>query len=154
MVGEAVVAALVGIVALWLLLQPLVRSSPSEAPPFEPLDPEETPKGIALTALKEIEFDRETGKLSEPDYEFLKAKYTSAALEALRGESPVAEQGAPDDIEAMISARVRALRSASATAPSDSPAPPVLPSRVCRICGPRPEPDAVFCSACGQPLAA
>ena len=32
---------------------------------------------MALTALKEIEFDRETGKLSDADYELLKGKYTA-----------------------------------------------------------------------------
>jgi len=37
-------------------------------------------------ALKEIEFDRATGKLSDADYEQLKAKYTEAALAAMRGE--------------------------------------------------------------------
>ena len=53
---------------------------------FEPVEPEETPKGVALLALKEIEFDRETGKLSDEDYQFLKDKYTAQALEALRAE--------------------------------------------------------------------
>ena len=77
--------------------------------PFEPLDPEETPKGVALAALKEIEFDRETGKLSDEDYEFLKAKYTMAAVEALRGEQVASVS---NDIEALIAARVRSLRSA------------------------------------------
>jgi hypothetical protein len=62
----------------------LIRPSAPRSAATEPVAPEETPKGIALTALKEIEFDRETGKLSEVDYEFLKAKYTTAALEALR----------------------------------------------------------------------
>src|SRR3989442_11196200 len=43
------------------------------------------PQAVALRALKEIEFDRATGKLSDTDYEQLKAKYTEAALAALRG---------------------------------------------------------------------
>jgi hypothetical protein len=92
---------------------------------------------VALTALKEIEFDRETGKLSDADYAYLKEKYTAAALEALRAEGP-------DDIEAMVAARVRVLRSASAPSPG---------AMVCAACGPRPEPDAVFCSGCGVRLA-
>src|SRR5438105_15909284 len=87
MLGEALAAAMVGLIAVWLVLQRLVRRSAARSRPVEPVDPEETPKGIALTALKEIEFDRETGKLSDADYEFLKAKYTAAALEALRLES-------------------------------------------------------------------
>ncbi|HEY7636634.1 MAG TPA: zinc ribbon domain-containing protein [Gemmatimonadales bacterium] len=142
MVVEAVAAALIGVAALWLVLQPLL-SPRSPAPlPAEPLDPEETPKGVALTALREIEFDRETGKLSDQDYQLLKTKYTTAAVEAFRAES--VGDGAPDDVEAMIAARVRSLRSAATSTPSAA-------SR-CPICGPRPESDAVFCSSCGLRL--
>src|SRR6187397_85543 len=96
---EVIAAVLVGAAAVWLVLQPLIAPGRPSAPVFEPLDPEETPKGVALAALKEIEFDRETGKLSDEDYTYLKEKYTAAALQALRAE-------APDDIEAMVAARV------------------------------------------------
>jgi hypothetical protein len=141
MLAEAVAAALVGLVALWLALRPLL--GPPKPPDLveEPLDQEETPKGVALLALKEIEFDRETGKLSDTDYQYLKDKYTAEALETLRAE----EGGrAPDDVETMIANRVRALRSAAATTPPGAPA--------CPSCGPRPEPDAMYCSSCGGRL--
>jgi hypothetical protein len=141
MVAEAVAAAIVGVLALWLVLRPLTGSATRSLPPSEPVDPEETPKGIALAALKEIEFDRETGKLSDADYEYLKAKYTGAALEALRADS--------DDVEAMIAARMRAVRSAPAPASSAAPAEPAPVNLSCPTCGPRPEADAVFCSSCG-----
>jgi hypothetical protein len=137
---EAVAAALLGLAGLWLVLQPLLLPSRGNARPEEPIDPEETPKGIALAALKEIEFDRETGKLSDPDYHLLKAKYTAAAIEALRSEP----DGGSDDVEAMIAARVRVLRLAGRSA-AETPS--------CSSCGPRPEPDAVFCSECGGRLA-
>lgn len=129
---EALAAAMLGLGALWLVLRPLVHPADSrENPVFEPLDPEETPKGIALAALKEIEFDRETGKLSDADYEALKAKYTASALEALRQEE-------------------RELQVTTVSSPSEGgPAPA---GATCQVCGPRPEPDAVFCSTCGRPL--
>ncbi len=154
MAGEALAAVLVGVAALWLVLQPLVRPRLPKPLVYEPPDPEETPKGIALAALKEIEFDRETGKLSDSDYELLKAKYTASALEALREE-----RGAvPNDVEALIAAKVRSLRSASLTS-LDPPRELSLQSRItgppasCVACGPRPEPDAIYCSACGGRLA-
>src|SRR3954469_23138327 len=118
MLTEGLIAALVGLAVLWMVVQPMLRTSREDHRPVEPVDPEETPRGIALTALKEIEFDRETGKLSDSDYEFLKTKYTSLALNALRQES---EAVAFDDIEAMIAAKVRALRFASAAASSNAP---------------------------------
>jgi hypothetical protein len=152
---EVLAAALVGLAAVWLVLQPLVLPGRARTPVYEPPDPEETPKGVALAALKEIEFDRETGKLSDEDYAFLKGKYTGVALDALRVESaeaaearaeeePSERQNGSGDVEAMIAARVRALRSAATSAPPGAP--------VCSTCGPRPEADAVFCSTCGHRL--
>jgi hypothetical protein len=149
MLAEALVAALVGLAVLWLLLQPVLRPGRQKALPLEPIDPEETPKGIALTALKEIEFDRETGKLSDSDYEFLKGKYTAEALDALRHES---EAAASDDIEAMVTAKVRALRAALAATSSNTPSVIPASNPSCTTCGPRPEPDAGFCSTCGRRL--
>jgi hypothetical protein len=146
MAVEAIVAAVVGVAVLYLVLQPLLASRVPRPAVFEPLDPEETPKGVALTALKEIEFDRETGKLSDTDYEFLKAKYTRQALEALRAEKASGEVA---DVEAMIAARVQSLRSAATSTPSTL-SPDI--ARSCPTCGPRPETDAVFCSTCGARL--
>lgn len=140
-------AVLVGLAALYLVLQPVLASHPPRLPVYEPLDPEETPKGVALAALKEIEFDRETGKLSDSDYEFLKAKYTGQALEVLRAEKAAVKVG---DVEAMIAARVKTLRSAAVSAPPSASSGAV---QTCGTCGPRPEPDAMFCSTCGNRLA-
>ena len=142
MLAEAVAAALVGVVALWLVLRPLLGPPPPPDLVEEPVEQDETPKGVALLALKEIEFDRETGKLSDADYRYLKGKYTAEALEALRTEEGL---GVPGDAEALIAQRVQALRFAAA-------APPGAPA--CPSCGPRPEADALFCSGCGGRLPA
>jgi hypothetical protein len=90
-------------------------------------DPEDdlSPQAVALRALKEIEFDRATGKLSDSDYDHLKAKYTAEALAAMRGERP----------------------------PSGERRVPELPQAArCPEHGPRPEPGAQFCSECGRRL--
>ena len=143
MLAEAVAAALVGVVALWLVLRPLLGPPAAPDAVEEPAEQDETPKGVALLALKEIEFDRETGKLSDADYQYLKDKYTAEALEALRTEDGMEVSG---DVEALIAQRVQALRFAAATAPPGAPA--------CPSCGPRPEADALFCSSCGGRLPA
>jgi hypothetical protein len=41
----------------------------------------------AIDALREIEFDHATGKLSEHDYAELKASYTQRAVAAMRGSA-------------------------------------------------------------------
>ncbi len=98
--------------------------------------------GMAVSALREIEFDRETGKLSDSDYDELKAKYTTLALAELRKQDDAsfareaivtATAANEDPVEA-------AVRAAQARRPK------------CRICGPRPESDSVYCSDCGSYL--
>lgn len=90
----------------------------------------------AVDALREIEFDRATGKLSDTDYEALKATYTARALAAMRARDAAAAEHtlpAADAAEAAVQ-RVR------------------MRMQECATCGPRPEPDAVYCSSCGRYL--
>ena len=82
----------------------------------------------AVVALREIEFDRATGKLSESDYGELHARYTDRALVAMRGADSSGAAG--DPVEAAVLAYRARLRQ-------------------CVTCGPRPEPDAIYCSNCG-----
>jgi hypothetical protein len=50
----------------------------------------------AIQALREIEFDRATGKLSEEDYESLKARYMRRAVTHLRaGGTPMCDNCGP-----------------------------------------------------------
>jgi hypothetical protein len=137
---EALAALLVGVALTALVISPLVSSRPVAADmDDEPEEFDQTPRGIALAALKEIEFDRATGKLSEDDYLFLKTKYSEQALAAIKAE----EGPMPADVESLIAVRARAIRSAAASG---------LPA--CPTCGPRPEPDALFCSDCSARLVA
>ena len=89
---------------------------------------------ISVAALREIEFARATGKLSDSDYAQLKERYTREALAHMRSErASTAAAGTEDELEAVIRA-YRAQRP------------------VCAACGPRPETDAAFCSECGRYL--
>jgi RNA polymerase subunit RPABC4/transcription elongation factor Spt4 len=137
---EVVAAALVGVSLLWLVFEPLFTTASPRAVgalDFEALEEaEDTRSGVALTALREIEFDRETGKLSDDDYTFLKQKYTVEALSALRSES--ADAG--PEVEAQVAARVAAIRAEAEGAPT------------CSGCGAGVEPGARFCPSCGTPL--
>ena len=50
----------------------------------------------AVDALRELEFDRETGKISDADYEPLKARYTEQAIAVMRaGDTHVCERCGP-----------------------------------------------------------
>jgi len=137
---EVVAAALVGLSLLWLVFEPILAAAgarPVDVIDLDPLDDiEDTRSGVALAALKEIEFDRETGKLSDGDYQFLRQKYTVEALSALRAD----ESAAPADLEAQVAARVATLR-------GDGGA-----SATCGACGAHAGPGARFCPECGTAL--
>jgi hypothetical protein len=93
----------------------------------------QTEREAAVAALREIEFDRATGKLSDADYAELKSRYTGDAVRAMRRETVPAAPPTDDELEAAVLAYRRQ-------------------SHNCAVCGPRPEPDAVFCSNCGRYL--
>lgn len=128
---EAFLALVVGAAALSLILLPLLRpAAPVVTPDWDIPDLEETRKGQALIALKEIDFDLATGKLSEADHADLKRRFTAEAVAAMR-EAGSGGGGA-------VAAPVR----------------PAGAKVTCPKCGPRPEADALFCSTCGQVLLA
>jgi hypothetical protein len=138
-VSANVVALIAGTVlavgALAFVLYPLFFDAGDEQRPRAAR--RDAPEDSAILALREIEFDRATGKLSDADYAELKTIYSARALAELRGADSAA---APPDAASTdpIEARVRAFRETH---------------RDCPTCGLRPEPDAIYCSTCGRYLA-
>ena len=130
-----IVGTLLAVLAVAYVLYPLLFSSASAS--HRPVSfPRVTPVADedAIVALREIEFDRATGKLSDTDYAELKSRYTARALAAMRARG---ERGADATPEDLVEATVLAYRARL---------------KSCARCGPRPEPDAVYCSNCGSYL--
>ena len=122
MILELITAILLGALVLWMALGSLGARSPEDG--LEDADPiEETPRGRALLAIKELEFDQATGKVSDEDYQTIRGRLAIEAMQVL--DRPAAA--------------VPLAGTAVAT--------------ICQKCGPRPETDARFCSACGRPVA-
>lgn len=126
---EAAAAFVLGVILLWLALGAL-GTVPRDLDhgEFDPV--EDTPRGQALLALKDLDFDRETGKIADDDYAELKERLSFEAMRAIE-------------------------REAAQTAPARQPpagTPDASGPIACVHCGPRPEPDAVFCSRCGALL--
>lgn len=134
-----VVGTLLAVGALAFVLYPLlVGPLPVRRVALAPASASRVAKAAeqeAIVALREIEFDRVTGKLSDADYAELKTRYTARALQAMRSGAAANEASSVTDdaIEAAVLAYRERLHG-------------------CPSCGPRPEPDAVYCSNCGRYL--
>ena len=131
------IGTILAVAALAFVLYPLFFALP--VAPRRVESRQRAPDDSAILALREIEFDRATGKLSESDYLELKKTYSARALGELRRQS--VRNGAGSDAASAgpsldpIDDRVREYR---------------LTHRACPTCGVRPEPDATYCSTCGH----
>lgn len=133
--------SLLAVAGLAYVMLPLLRGA--TASPDVVLAPDLPPEASAIDALREIEFDQATGKLSPEDYATLKATYTPLALAELKARE--------------TSERADAVAAGTATA--EDPAEAMIAraksrQRACPEHGARPESDALFCSDCGRYLGA
>jgi hypothetical protein len=92
------IALLVGtalaVASLLYVLFPLLRAEIAPTP--QRMRTNVRRQSPAVDSLRELEFDRETGKISDADYGPLKARYTEQALAVLRaGNAPVCEVCGP-----------------------------------------------------------
>jgi hypothetical protein len=90
LVAALVLGALLAVAAVWFVARPLLREAKGEDA-LEDLTPEERrrlelaeARDRALAALKELEFDHRTGKVSDEDYRVLVGELRRDAADALR----------------------------------------------------------------------
>lgn len=135
---------------------------------------------LAVQGLRELEFDREMGKLSDADYESLRASLEGRALQAMTAVAKFAEQERAANLAAVtvrpklreaaaIADEIAAMSKPQATIPigsniSSIPAPVSSPRaataeiaggrriRFCPQCGMRAPTSGSFCGECGTPL--
>lgn len=130
--------------ALYRTLVPLVSKDlpPAMGPLTESLRAVlEREKGLVLRSIKELEFDRAMGKVSEKDFDEMGGRLRARAMSLIRQLD--AEGGYRELIERELQARVRS---------GGSRAPAARPSASSCACGTSNDPDAAFCKRCGSKL--
>ena len=107
MIGALCAVVLAGAAVVWILA-PLFRADAAQEERasrlLSNLSDLQSEREMALSALRDLEDDRATGKVSDVDYEALKARFTERAVEVLkkldeaeaasRGPRPVPREGA------------------------------------------------------------
>lgn len=124
---ELVIIAVIVVAVVAFIAYPLLNTTKEKgAAPPDALDSLIAQRDSAYDALRDLDFDFQMGKLSQTDYEQLRAKYKTRAAQTLQqidalggapGQLPgvPAESGAGDDIEA----QVERLRQKKQSAPDD-----------------------------------
>ncbi len=109
----------------------------------------EREKALALRTIKELEFDRAMGKVSDHDFAEMSARLRARAGRLLRQLD--AGVGYRQQIEREIEQR---LGPAPASRIEAAPAPPPALRKACAACGTSNDVDARFCTGCGVPTTA
>lgn len=109
-----------------------------------------------LSAIRDLDFDYKTGKVSEEDYGPLRAQLLVETAGLTRQE-----QDKDDQLEALIQSR-RTHKTGSNCSQCDAPVAPgqhfcsscgaPLGSGTCASCGSKIKPGDFFCTSCGKPL--
>jgi hypothetical protein len=113
----------------------------------------EREKALVLRSIKELEFDRAMGKVSEKDFVDMSARLRARAARLIRQLD--AKTGYREEIEREIEKRVGISRDSKSAAPAKQDAPQVTArTETCSACGTQNDRDARFCKNCGGRLEA
>jgi hypothetical protein len=139
-------AALVGLAVL-RMVQPLVSAEEDRAVVIgrRTRDVLEREKMLALRAIKELEFDRAMGKLSEEDFKEMSTRLRARAAGLMRRLD--AGEGYRSQIERELEKRL-----AKVSTELTDRGTPASTERACESCSTANDMDARFCKACGNKL--
>jgi hypothetical protein len=156
-------AAAVGIAA-WRTFSPI---SGSDEPTGSPIVGGQTrvalerEKALVLRSIKELEFDRAMGKVSDKDFAEMSARLRARAAGLIRQLD--AGEGYRDEIEKAVAGRLATMSRGTSAPPVGARGPaaravvppakdPIPPTKACSACGTANEADALFCKHCGANL--
>jgi hypothetical protein len=114
----------------------------------------EREKLLTLRSIKELEFDRAMGRLSDEDWNEMSGRLRARAARLMRQLD--AGSGFREQIEQDLLKRIQgdARQKASRTEGSETRSAKAAAERVCGSCRTANDADAKFCKSCGQPFAA
>jgi hypothetical protein len=106
----------------------------------------EREKLLTLRSIKELEFDRAMGRLSDEDWNEMSGRLRARAARLMKQLD--AGVGYREQIEKDLAKRIEGDARLQ-----PQPVPTAIADRLCASCQTGNDADAKFCKACGQPLA-
>ncbi len=128
------------------------RRSPNELQ----LIRQEHERGLAVQGLRELEFDREMGKLSEADYQSMRARLEDRALTAMTSidklRTEIRKPALAPAPRRIVTPSRRPETSQTLNLHHEPAGVGPRKVRFCPQCGSRAASDANFCAECGNPF--
>jgi hypothetical protein len=137
-----ILAAALSAAALFAVAYPLIakaRSAPVEVSSEEQLEELLAQRDAAYQALRELNFDRQVGKITEEDFNAFEVNLKLNAADTLR-RLDAWEAEADDDLDLQLEQVVAERKAALST------------GRACPQCGRAAAPEDKFCAGCGAGL--
>ena len=149
MISLYILGAVLLLLLAGVILAPLLEREPPDRD-LEDLPPEERYEAT-LEALRELEFEYQTEKLSDEEYRRLRAHYGRLALGA-EEEMEGGIEGAEEEVAAAASSGARAPEPATGGGEGATPAGSAAAGDrgTCDACGGSVPAGASFCPRCGE----
>ena len=140
--GTLLAALALMLVVAALIAQPLLGPRRAAAAPESEPERLERERRRVIQAIREVDFDRRTGKLSPEDHARLRTSLQAEGADILRALSALKADAGGRDLDAEIEAAVAAIRATPAA------------GRRCAACGDLVSERDRFCPHCGAKLSA
>lgn len=145
------IALLVLALALAVLAYPLYRTRQQPAPlSVSTLDDLLAQRDGLYATLRDLDMDRQLGKLDEADYNARRDRYMTEATEVLQALDAVQGKGAAAEANAALEQEIRARRKTQDRKSTRADAKKA--GGFCRNCGQPFEKGDKFCAKCGRAL--
>ena len=102
-------------------------------------------KAAYLETIRTLDFDHDTGKLPDEEYEQQRALLMSEAAAVIKALDELPQDPQSDDVFAQIEAAVNKIKQQRAVSSG-------APANFCASCGHRLDAGDRFCASCGQPV--
>ena len=106
-------------------------------------------KSALLEAVRALEFDHDTGKIPDEEYEQMRTSLMSDAAAVLKALDEMSDELRDEDVYAQIEAAISRIKQQRAPAAGKGTATATA-VRFCTNCGQGLESDDNFCPRCGQ----
>jgi len=140
---------LFGLILLILLILFLLRPFMKASPEIEAVSKRQeltTRKETVLEAIRTLDFDHDTGKIPDQEYEHQRSLLMIEAVAALKALDELPTAAVDDNVYAQIEAAVSRIKAQRSQQRAGTPA------QFCTNCGQALDANDKFCARCGQPV--